>query len=785
MFLQFFTPSGALAVGYQLFTYAAGTSTKQATWTDSTQTTPSPNPVILDAQGSCSIWLDPTLKYKYVLALPTDTDPPQSPVRTQDNIESWVTSQVLYPITAAETSAGVTINGIYPPGNMLRYGLVPNSFGAAGANTVIAKAIFNWNLPDGPVGDFFFPNLTGADIYYFNDMILFRPGCHLHVNGCTLSCTRTGLASDVNAGFIFATQDFTIEDFNIVLNYTGGTPAFSAVQLGGRDIPVSGSELPTIFDSLLPNWTLNRVPMGNMRFLNGYISSNNSTGTVVQMLGGLVDVVFENVTVDGLNVCDLGFYGEFGWATNQGSEWQRQTSHPHNIRFINCRVKFLNTAYSGAAGVSFNGGYNILIDGLYVNGMASACEFSSGESLFFNPWSGVDDIGSVEPNGRLIRIRNVVGRALTQNGIDIGGATQANPSAGTHSGYLGWKLSTVYAVNDYAFNGAQLYICTTAGMSATSGGPTGTGTGISDGAAVWNFSSVAAPYETEQLYGDIEACSMDGVAGAGGYGIHSSAGQLTVKNCKLTNFQRGIVTTDECTSYQLDTCKILNSSSFGIQIGQATDVYASARFSSGSIRNCTICGSGTNGSASAAISGHQIGSLSLECNLFGYTTGHDNITETAQTSAITVDSTCSGVVCRGNNVAAVASGVAYAQVGGSNSNGNTVTQPQGIITTSGYWDNVLAGVSPDRGAITSATLTPGVDYQTQYFNTALTGTCTLTLSATGATGNTKWRIVGTGTAVASHSISVGGLKSISSAGWCDVQYDVTTSAFIETAFGAL
>ncbi len=81
-------PSGVLAVGYKLFSYAAGTSTKQNTYTDSTMATPNSNPIVLNSAGmpASGMYLDPTLAYKLVLALPTDTDPPASPLATQDNI---------------------------------------------------------------------------------------------------------------------------------------------------------------------------------------------------------------------------------------------------------------------------------------------------------------------------------------------------------------------------------------------------------------------------------------------------------------------------------------------------------------------------------------------------------------------------------------------------------------------------------------------------------------------------------------------------------------------------
>lgn len=50
-----------------------------------------------------------------------------------------------------------------------------------------------------------------------------------------------------------------------------------------------------------------------------------------------------------------------------------------------------------------------------------------------------------------------------------------------------WAASSPFAVGDQVDNGGNVYICTTAGTTAASGGPTGTGTGIVDGSAVWDY----------------------------------------------------------------------------------------------------------------------------------------------------------------------------------------------------------------------------------------------------------------------------------------------------------
>lgn len=79
--------NGDPAAGHKLFTYAAGTTTKQATYSNSAGSSANTNPIILDSAGRATVFLLPST-YKYVLAPPTDSDPPTAPIWTVDNIEA-------------------------------------------------------------------------------------------------------------------------------------------------------------------------------------------------------------------------------------------------------------------------------------------------------------------------------------------------------------------------------------------------------------------------------------------------------------------------------------------------------------------------------------------------------------------------------------------------------------------------------------------------------------------------------------------------------------------------
>ncbi|CAM6005675.1 unnamed protein product [Sphagnum balticum] len=78
---QFFDNNGYPLAGGLLYSYAAGTSTPLATYTDATGNTPNTNPVVLDASGRADIWLGPAL---YKLTLTTSAG---SNIWTEDNIQ--------------------------------------------------------------------------------------------------------------------------------------------------------------------------------------------------------------------------------------------------------------------------------------------------------------------------------------------------------------------------------------------------------------------------------------------------------------------------------------------------------------------------------------------------------------------------------------------------------------------------------------------------------------------------------------------------------------------------
>lgn len=114
--LQFFDANGNPLVGGKLYTYAAGTTTLLASYTDSTGTTPAANPITLDSRGECTLWLG-TAAYKLKLT-------------NSANVEIWVVDNV----------SGVTIN------LQNAQGILPIASGGTG-ESVAANAFNNLKQP--------------------------------------------------------------------------------------------------------------------------------------------------------------------------------------------------------------------------------------------------------------------------------------------------------------------------------------------------------------------------------------------------------------------------------------------------------------------------------------------------------------------------------------------------------------------------------------------------------------------------------------------------------------
>lgn len=659
---QFFTTPGVPAVGYKLATFASGTSSNQTTWADAAKVGANPNPIILDARGEAVIYWDGVYKVQL-------QDATGAPIWTVDPVTSIVAPTAnfvpatdnLYTLgspafsfanlylgsgdaaayntasgnigywkqTAAEAAAGVVPTDFtYYPGNMLRYGIVPNNAGLAGANTTAIKALFAPAFANGPQGQFYFPNTTGADVYYFNGVIPMRYGCDIDLGRCTLNYTATVGAGDTNSGLFLALSDFTLKNGTITVacDTTATTGAGHAVFIGGRDV---GTYF-TVFDSLLPR-SLGRVILQNLTISVNNTGTHVSSSGAIEMLGGIREFLAENININLNSSCPYGIIYEFGWATNEAATKDRQTSHAHNMVFRNINVVGCGNQDGGAgAGLSIGGAYNCIVDGLYVNNAPTAFTYYVGEALFYRPWAGVDDVGAK----RNVTLRNIVGEALTGTGIALGGASLAT------GGYLAATIAALGHPLDYA---AQT---------------------------------------------DLMTFSLDGFAiQAAGVGINVS-GPCNIRNGTLNGASASgqLVVDDECTFGTFTNLRILNSSNTGVRMsfpsyGGASDVWSPPRLKQLIFDNCIVAGNTTNGYVLA-----NTRSVHIRGGRIGYSTLYDVAAETVQTNCVNAAGASGGAGAMLDSVFCTPGTAGTSFVGSGLTFGNDVRNPKGTISFSGTWN---------------------------------------------------------------------------------------------------
>lgn len=117
---QFLDNSGNPLTGGKIFTYAAGTTTPQSTYTSANGATPHANPIILDAAGRVpggEIWLTDGLQYKFLIKTSTDVQigSYDNIIGINSNFVNYTNSQEIQTATAGQTVFTLTTM-VYQPG---------------------------------------------------------------------------------------------------------------------------------------------------------------------------------------------------------------------------------------------------------------------------------------------------------------------------------------------------------------------------------------------------------------------------------------------------------------------------------------------------------------------------------------------------------------------------------------------------------------------------------------------------------------------------------------------
>lgn len=390
--LQFFSNAGEPLAGGKLYTYAAGTTTPQVTYTDQSGGIANTNPIILDARGECDVWLGNN-SYKFKLTDPNDVE-----LWTVDDVQAEA-ADVLAQLAA---SGGSALIGFIQTGTgavartaqaKMRDIVSVADFGAAGdnapgsaaTNTAAINAAIA-SLTSG--GTVYFPH----GIYYTNQLLVNNANINFQMdNGVTLRFATLGANQ---TGITVSANNFKI---------TGGKlqgPASGVFVNQENGIKMLG--------------TSTSIRKSGLTLLNVEITAFGCYGIYAQFV--------DNIVVDSCNFHDIGYSGATFLSCNHGrcvkSEFVDITpgtsGNMYGISLTHDSTGYNVDPNAGTKlaanpfcwdwyvagnyveniaweGIDCHGGYEIVIDGnhVYATYGGIACSSSSGDASAYAGWDNI------------------------------------------------------------------------------------------------------------------------------------------------------------------------------------------------------------------------------------------------------------------------------------------------------------------------------------------------------------------------------------------------------------
>jgi hypothetical protein len=451
---QFFDNNGVILSGGKIFTYAAGTTTPQASYTSASGTTPHANPIILDSAGRVpggEIWLTDGLVYKFVIETATGIL-----LGTYDNITGVNSNFINYTVqeevitaTAGQTVFNLsTIN--YTPGT--------NSL------TVYIDGVNQY------VGDSYLETDS--------DTVTFTSGVHVggEVKFTTAVQTTTGA---VDASIVSYTADFTgatAQTVQTKLEQYVSVKDFGAVGDGVAD---DTAAIQAAVDAVAPTGGSVYFPHGDYRLVGTAGADGIVHGIHVPFTGGGIEGQGKSITL----------YGDGGESRLIGV-----TANMYVVRFTGNNSAFRDlaiigndtssglvltssntTADMGDEQISYNAFTRLLIGNCGENGILLQCPLgSSAGGVYYNNFS--DSYIYYGASGATRKGRGIYMRELAAVGSN--GSNNRN----IFRGVTMKRLNTGVQIDDGDTN--SFYSCHFEAINGT-GGPNAVATAVKVGPPVY------------------------------------------------------------------------------------------------------------------------------------------------------------------------------------------------------------------------------------------------------------------------------------------------------------
>ena len=334
--MQFFDANGNPLVGGKLFTYAAGTTTPQATYTDYNGGTANTNPVILNSRGEAAVWCGDS---RYFMVL-----------KDSDDVEIWTSDNVNGPngptLAVLAASNGATLVGYTPADTGV-------------ATTVNARLQqIDGTSPTATATD----GNTKAPINTLRDASAVSGGTVGYVNPTIWGRTITGATETSFEWTIVGVMD----------NYSAA----------GENVGVYGQGNKR---STGPTWGI----VGEAR---DFTQTANPTSGLVSIEAG----IFANGTDTGLNRVAIDVSvgkGVSGGTINTTSYGLRlaptnqdltQGQMTNGVTLVGNMTVGVQVSSSGTWGIQFNGTYGVGIDLSNATNSTSAIRIKDGENMAFD-----------------------------------------------------------------------------------------------------------------------------------------------------------------------------------------------------------------------------------------------------------------------------------------------------------------------------------------------------------------------------------------------------------------
>lgn len=381
---QFFDDAGVPLAGGKIFTYAAGTTTPQTTYTSRAGTTPNTNPIILDAAGRTpqQIWSTEGILYKYVVTTSDNTQ-----IRVWDNIGGTVVASDFEQALAAPS--GSSLIGFLQAGTgatprtvqaKLRDTISVKDFGAVGDGTTDDTAAIQAAI-DADLGNVFFPagvyrttapiTMTDVTVSLYGEGKRFNTGVASEI---LIDHAGTGILISDKAHIGVFLQDLRFNRANAYftqganISFDGDGPSSSQVvsHVNMLRVHIRGGTYGLLlrgvifgaFDYVTINSALNGV------VFNGAGSAFPANNVIS----------FSQLSISGATTAAVTFQGNAG----------------RNIMFFNCDIESNNyTVYFNPA----TSAENVVFDGLWLEDNAQPIVIWAGTQLYFKHVRNANNAG--------------------------------------------------------------------------------------------------------------------------------------------------------------------------------------------------------------------------------------------------------------------------------------------------------------------------------------------------------------------------------------------------------